>query len=91
MADVWLWALAGLKLGSQPLVEYMRDRLHRETERWFGAWRMATGYNASGEVQYRHLSDPALSREYRHDVLGFLTDIESGRKPAATVMMAREG
>ncbi len=72
--------LAGLKLGSQPLVEYMRDRLHRETERWFGAWRMATGYNASGEVQYRHLSDPALSREYRHDVLGFLTDIEGGEE-----------
>ncbi|EIC0669351.1 RHS repeat protein, partial [Salmonella enterica subsp. enterica serovar Enteritidis] len=30
--------LAGLKLGSQPLVEYTRDRLHRETERQFGAW-----------------------------------------------------
>ncbi|HGB8068126.1 TPA: RHS repeat-associated core domain-containing protein, partial [Salmonella enterica subsp. enterica serovar Enteritidis] len=68
--------LAGLKLGSQPLVEYTRDRLHRETERQFGAWRMETGYTAGGEVAYRHLPEAALSREYRHDVPGFLTGID---------------
>ncbi|MEB0949567.1 RHS repeat-associated core domain-containing protein [Citrobacter sedlakii] len=68
--------LAGLKLGNQPLVEYTRDRLHRETERLFGAWRMETGYTAGGEVAYRHLPEMALNREYRHDESGFLTGID---------------
>lgn len=68
--------LAGLKLGNQPLVEYTRDRLHRETERLFGGWRMETGYTAGGEVAYRHLPEAALNREYRHDESGFLTGID---------------
>ncbi len=68
--------LAGLKLGNQPLVEYTRDRLHRETERLFGAWRMETGYTAGGQVAYRHLPETALNREYRHDDSGFLTGID---------------
>ncbi len=31
--------LAGMKLGDTPLVEYTRDRLHRETVRSFGGWQ----------------------------------------------------
>ena len=32
--------LAGMKLGDTPLVEYTRDRLHRETLRSFGGSSM---------------------------------------------------
>ncbi len=39
--------LAGMKLGGTPLVEYTRDRLHRETARSFGGravQRVRTGH-----------------------------------------------
>ncbi|MCT6078177.1 RHS element protein, partial [Escherichia coli] len=34
--------LAGMKLGDTPLVEYTRDRLHRETLRSFGRYELTT-------------------------------------------------
>ncbi|NUJ45503.1 RHS repeat protein, partial [Escherichia coli] len=34
--------LAGMKLGDTPLVEYTRDRLHRETLRRFGRYELTT-------------------------------------------------
>ena len=35
--------LAGMKLGGTPLVEYTRDRLHRETARSFGGAGSTSG------------------------------------------------
>ncbi|WP_139493039.1 RHS repeat protein, partial [Escherichia coli] len=34
--------LSGMKLGDTPLVEYTRDRLHRETLRSFGRYELTT-------------------------------------------------
>ncbi|HDD8426214.1 TPA: type IV secretion protein Rhs, partial [Escherichia coli] len=52
--------LAGMKLGGTPLVEYTRDRLHRETARSFGGagstagYEQATAYTLTGQLQSRH-------------------------------------
>ncbi|EKF2775171.1 RHS repeat protein, partial [Shigella sonnei] len=58
--------LAGMKLGGTPLVEYTRDRLHRETARSFGgeAYELATAWNTSGQLRSRHLNLPQLDRDY---------------------------
>ncbi len=58
--------LAGMKLGGTPLVEYTRDRLHREMARSFGgeAYELATAWNTSGQLQSRHLNLPQLDRDY---------------------------
>ncbi|CAM7570999.1 hypothetical protein U9280_20960 [Escherichia coli] len=50
--------LAGMKLGGTPLVEYTRDRLHRETARSFGgeAYELATAWNTSGQLRRRTAS-----------------------------------
>ncbi|HBA6521386.1 TPA: RHS repeat protein, partial [Escherichia coli] len=58
--------LAGMKLGGTPLVEYTRDRLHRETARSFGgeAYELATAWNTSGQLRSKHLNLPQLDRDY---------------------------
>ncbi|EEZ5610081.1 RHS repeat protein, partial [Escherichia coli] len=63
--------LAGMKLGGTPLVEYTRDRLHRETARSFGngagstaGYEQATAYTLTGQLQSRHLNLPQLDRDY---------------------------
>ncbi|MFX0700595.1 RHS repeat domain-containing protein, partial [Escherichia coli] len=43
--------LAGMKLGDTPLVEYTRDRLHRETLRSFGRYELTTAYTPAGQLQ----------------------------------------
>ncbi|PPV44692.1 hypothetical protein C5O86_26965, partial [Escherichia coli] len=55
-----------MKLGGTPLVEYTRDRLHRETARSFGgeAYELATAWNTSGQLRSRHLNLPQLDRDY---------------------------
>ncbi|MDK9604631.1 RHS element protein, partial [Lelliottia sp. V104_15] len=56
--------LAGMKLGDTPLIEYTRDRLHRETQRRFGGYELATMYTPGGQLQSHHLNIPQLSRDY---------------------------
>ncbi|HCP1386891.1 TPA: RHS repeat protein, partial [Escherichia coli] len=63
--------LAGMKLGGTPLVEYTRDRLHRETVRSFGsmagsnaAYELTSTYTLTGQLQSRHLNLPQLDRDY---------------------------
>ncbi|HCN0025899.1 TPA: RHS repeat protein, partial [Escherichia coli] len=53
--------LAGMKLGGTPLVEYTRDRLHRETVRSFGsmagsnaAYELTSTYTPAGQLQSQH-------------------------------------
>ncbi|EMR5621135.1 RHS repeat protein, partial [Salmonella enterica] len=71
--------LAGMKLGEMPLVEYTRDRLHREVQRRFGttseAYEQRTEYNLTGQLQGRHLTLPELNREYGYDESGHLVRI----------------
>ncbi|EFW3054405.1 RHS repeat protein, partial [Shigella sonnei] len=43
--------LSGMKLGDTPLVEYTRDRLHRETLRSFGRYELTIAYTPAGQLQ----------------------------------------
>ena len=71
--------LAGMKLGETSLLEYTRDRLHREVLRRFGsssdAYEQSTEYSLTGQLQGQHLTLPALNREYGYDEGGHLTRI----------------
>uniref|UniRef100_UPI001A8E00BD RHS repeat domain-containing protein n=1 Tax=Escherichia albertii TaxID=208962 RepID=UPI001A8E00BD len=73
--------LAGMKLGGTPLVEYTRDRLHRETARSFGGagstagYEQVTAYTLTGQLQSRHLNLPQLDREYTWNDNGQLVRI----------------
>ncbi|EKA2296085.1 RHS domain-containing protein, partial [Salmonella enterica] len=71
--------LAGMKLGDTPLVEYTRDRLHREVLRRFGAgteaYEQSTTYNLTGQLKGQHLNHPQLNREYGYDEGGRLVRI----------------
>ncbi|EBY3809762.1 RHS repeat protein, partial [Salmonella enterica subsp. enterica serovar Adabraka] len=60
--------LAGMKLGDMPLLEYTRDRLHREVLRQFGAgaapeagaYELTTTYTPGGQLHGQHLTLPQL-------------------------------
>ncbi|EPB1106156.1 TPA: RHS repeat protein, partial [Escherichia coli] len=63
--------LAGMKLGGTPLVEYTRDRLHRETVRSFGsragsnaAYELTSTYTPAGQLQSQHLNSLVYDRDY---------------------------
>jgi len=66
---------AGMKLGDTPLLDFTRDRLHRETQRRFGEYVLTTAYTPAGELHRQTLTDPALNREYGYDDAGQLTGI----------------
>uniref|UniRef100_UPI002ED9EA80 RHS repeat domain-containing protein n=1 Tax=Enterobacterales TaxID=91347 RepID=UPI002ED9EA80 len=57
--------LAGMKLGDTPLIDFTRDRLHRETQRTFGNFSLTTGYMQTGQLSDRTATVPSLSRAYR--------------------------
>ncbi|WP_201793278.1 RHS repeat domain-containing protein, partial [Escherichia coli] len=56
--------LAGMKLGGTPLVEYTRDRLHRDTVRSFGSM--------AGSI-----SGPRQTREYGYSATGRLESVRT--------------
>ncbi|EJF7618577.1 RHS repeat protein, partial [Escherichia coli] len=58
--------LAGMKLGDTPLVEYTRDRLHRETVHSFGnnAYELTSTYTPAGRLQSQHLNSLVYDRDY---------------------------
>ncbi|MES0533610.1 RHS domain-containing protein, partial [Citrobacter portucalensis] len=72
--------LAGMKLGDTPLIDFTRDRLHRETQRRFGEYTLTTGYSAAGQLLSRHLNSPLLNRDYGYDGAGHLTRISTPRQ-----------
>ncbi|GHK91244.1 hypothetical protein ECZU18_08250 [Escherichia coli] len=53
-----------MKLGDTPLVEYTRDRLHRETLRRFGRYELTTAYTPAGQLQSQHLNSLLSDRDY---------------------------
>ncbi|MFG0519044.1 RHS element core protein [Kluyvera intermedia] len=67
--------LAGMKLGNTPLIEFTRDRLHRETQRRFGSYEQNTAYTPGGQLQYQHLNNDLLNRDYGYNDAGQLTQI----------------
>ncbi len=80
--------LAGMKLGGTPLVEYTRDRLHRETVRSFGsmagsnaAYELTSTYTPAGQLQSRHLNSlGGYDRDYGWNDNGDLVRISGPRE-----------
>ncbi len=72
--------LAGMKLGDTPLVEYTRDRLHRETLRSFGRYELSTAYTPAGQLQSQHLNSLQYDRDYTWNDNGELIRISSPRQ-----------
>ncbi|GHM13561.1 hypothetical protein ECZU42_27800 [Escherichia coli] len=71
---------AGMKLGDTPLVEYTRDRLHRETLRSFGRYELTTAYTPAGQLQSQHLNSLQYDRDYTWNDNGELIRISSPRQ-----------
>ncbi|WHP30888.1 RHS repeat-associated core domain-containing protein [Trabulsiella odontotermitis] len=69
--------LAGMKFGNEPLIDFIRDRLHRETLRSFGTYELASAYTASGQLQDHTLSLSAFNREYIYNNSGELVHIHA--------------
>ena len=72
--------LAGMKLGDTPLIDFTRDRLHRETLRQFGAYGQTTTYTAAGQLQSQHLTLMPLNRDYGYDSTGRLVSIREAHQ-----------
>ncbi|WDC03820.1 DUF6531 domain-containing protein [Escherichia albertii] len=79
--------LAGMKLGDTPLVEYTRDRMHRETVRSFGsmagntaAYELTSTYTPAGQLQSRHLNSLVFDCDYNWNDNGDLVRISSPRQ-----------
>ncbi|HAI6303391.1 TPA: RHS element protein, partial [Escherichia coli] len=72
--------LSGMKLGDTPLVEYTRDRLHRETLRSFGRYELTTAYTSAGQLQSQHLNSLQYERDYTWNDNGELIRISSPRQ-----------
>ncbi len=74
--------LAGMKLGDMPLMEFTRDRLHRETLRRFGTGddELATTYTPGGQLQSQHLNSLIFDRDYSYNDTGQLVRISEPRQ-----------
>ncbi|EHW52948.1 RHS element core protein [Escherichia coli] len=79
--------LAGMKLGGTPLVEYTRDRLHRETVHSFGsragsnaAYELTSTYTPAGQLQSQHLNSLVYDRDYGWNDNGDLVRISGPRQ-----------
>ncbi|WP_176559198.1 hypothetical protein, partial [Escherichia coli] len=46
------------------LVDFTRDRLHRETLRSFGRYELTTAYTPAGQLQRQHLNSLQYDRDY---------------------------
>ena len=79
--------LAGMKLGGTPLLEFTRDRLHRETVRSFGsmagsnaAYKLTSTYTPAGQLQSQHLNSLVYDRDYGWSDNGDLVRISGPRQ-----------
>ncbi len=67
--------LAGAKMGNVPLIEFQRDRLHRETLRMFGTYEQNSTYDSTGQLKGQTLHDALLNRTYDYNQNGQLAHI----------------
>ncbi|EKE5038286.1 RHS element core protein [Escherichia coli] len=79
--------LAGMKLGGTPLLEFTRDRLHRETVRSFGsragsnaAYELTSTNTPAGQLQSQHLNSLVYDRDYGWNDNGDLVRISGPRQ-----------
>ncbi len=77
--------LHGLLLDQTPLVDFERDRLHREAERRFGPTRIQRHYDPLSRLAESEIRSPLiggqLDRRHRYDLLGQLTRIDTLQGP----------
>ncbi|HFI4509527.1 TPA: RHS repeat-associated core domain-containing protein, partial [Escherichia coli] len=66
--------------GDTPLVDFTRDRLHRETLRSFGRYELTTAYTPAGQLQRQHLNSLQYDRDYTWNDNGELIRISSPRQ-----------
>ncbi len=76
--------LAGMELAHTPLVDFTRDRLHRETLRSFGRYELTTAYTPAGQLQRQHLNSLQYDRDYTWNDNGELIRISSPRHTGVT-------
>lgn len=69
--------IAGMKLGDEPLIDFTRDRLHRETLLSFGQYERTTAYTAAGQTESYHFNKPQLNRDHTWNDAGQLIHIRS--------------
>ncbi|MFT4291701.1 DUF6531 domain-containing protein, partial [Enterobacter sp.] len=69
--------LAGMKTGNTPLIDFTRDRLHRERQRTFGTYELTTAYTPVGQLQRHTLNLAALNRDYTYSESGQLVRISA--------------
>ncbi|HGD8006415.1 TPA: RHS repeat-associated core domain-containing protein, partial [Escherichia coli] len=62
------------------LVDFTRDRLHRETLRSFGRYELTTAYTPAGQLQRQHLNSLQYDRDYTWNDNGELIRISSPRQ-----------
>ncbi|MBT1727500.1 RHS element core protein [Enterobacter quasimori] len=74
--------IAGLKLGDTPLMEFTRDRLHREILRTAGVYEQHTVYSQSGQLAGHTFSNPQLNRAYTWNDSGQLIRITGAYQEA---------
>ncbi len=82
-AEAYVYALAQKMMPEYrdtPLVEYTRDRLHRETLRSFGRYELTTAYTPAGQLQSQHLNSLLSDRDYTWNDNGELIRISSPRQ-----------
>ncbi|HBA8290202.1 TPA: RHS repeat protein, partial [Escherichia coli] len=62
------------------MVDFTRDRLHRETLRRFGRYELTTAYTPVGQLQRQHLNSLQYDRDYTWNDNGELIRISSPRQ-----------
>ncbi|SFD17843.1 RHS repeat-associated core domain-containing protein [Pragia fontium] len=70
--------LLGVALGDRHLIEFSRDRLHRESERRFGEVQLHTDYDTLGRLARFEMNEQPLhpmNREHHYDLRGQMTGI----------------
>ncbi|EDT2961692.1 RHS repeat protein [Salmonella enterica subsp. enterica] len=72
--------LVGMKFGDTPLIDFTRDRLHRETQRSFGCHELTTAYTADGQLRSHHTGNLLTDRDYSYSSNGELIRISGPRQ-----------
>lgn len=81
--------LHGVVLDGQTLIDIERDKLHRETQRTFGALRATRTYDALSRLSLLHAHSPLIGegksetfqRQHHYDAAGQLVRIDTPRGP----------
>jgi RHS repeat-associated protein len=77
--------LHGVVLDGRSVIDFERDKRHRETKRLFGPTQTQSSYDALSRLSYQHTHSPligeanAFKRQHHYDAAGQLTRIETAQ------------